>query len=408
MSNVLESVRALWIRAQLKAPAFVQRAVIPRLHETKEIGRLLTRPLLPVYELEGQGHGGPLTVTYVGLDYTKPFLKDILFSQEPVEKTSGQIPAWQYNQISTRFSSDIVIVEAAKHLVQRLPVHSSVVFPPLIDHIVDVQGDWSDVRARFRRSVRKNELRWMRKYGYDYDVSYEQDDLDRFYHRMYLPTMGSRHGQLSAPDSLHMSRQYLAYGCLFRVKRDEVWVSGVLCYPLLDVLVAQISGVKDADEQLIREGATAATYHAVIHWANQQGYKAVNFLGSGARLSSGLFQHKRKWGSSVRVDSCLHRRIWLKVQRITPAVSQFLKANPLVILDRAGKLHGQMVVDSLQDVSEQTVKEWHKQYGTPGMSSLIARSVNSFAPDYTHEDGFSPAISFSLDSHSGDGKVAIQ
>ena len=73
----------LWIAAQFKAPASVQRSVIPRLHTVKEIVRLLAWPYLPVYRMQGQSQGGPLTVDYVGLDFTKPFLKSILFEGDP-------------------------------------------------------------------------------------------------------------------------------------------------------------------------------------------------------------------------------------------------------------------------------------------------------------------------------------
>lgn len=397
MGDVSETVRALWLKAQLEAPPFVQRSAIPRLHEAKEIARFVVKPWLPVCELRGQGYGGPLTVTYVGLDFTKPFLKDILFSQEPVENRLEPIPIWRHSTIADRFSSDVVIVEGGKHLIQRLPMQSAIVFPPLVDHVLDVSGDWQDVKGRFRQSVRRNELKWMRRYGYEYDISHDQHDLERFYHEMYMPTMQGRHGELATPESLPMSRQYFAHGGLFRVKREGVWVSGVVCYPMQDILIAKIAGVKGADEQLIHEGATAAVYYAAIHWANQQGYQAVNFLGSGARLNSGLFQHKRKWGAAVSISPHLHRLIWLRVQRVTPGVSRFLKENPFVVLDDVGKLYGLVFVDDPAAVSLKTKKEWLSRYETPGLSSLIVRSVDSL----TDPNNATPGSVLSIASGSG-------
>jgi hypothetical protein len=77
VNKAFEFVRNLWIRAEVGSPPAVQRAVIPRLHEAKEILRLLVRPYLPVYQLQGQGEGGPLTVAYIGLEFARPFLQDL-------------------------------------------------------------------------------------------------------------------------------------------------------------------------------------------------------------------------------------------------------------------------------------------------------------------------------------------
>jgi hypothetical protein len=198
---------------------------------------------------------------------------------------------------------------------------------------------------------------------------------------MYLPTMASRHGELSSPISTDEAYQYFQSGLLFRAIRDGDWVSGMLCYPEQNVLIAKAAGIKNADEQLLREGATSALYYAGIHWANQNGYDAINFLGSGARLNSGLFQHKRKWGTTVNVPQNLHRLIWIGIRRNTPAVSRFFQENPFVTVDQEGNLYGLVTVDDPHNVPAQTKKEWKKHYFTPGLNSLCVRSINGFTKD---------------------------
>ena len=377
MNKVFESIYLWWTRAQLKASPSVQRAVIPRLHEAKEIIRLLSMPHLPVWQLEGQGQGGPLKVCYVGLDFLKPFMIDLMFVDAPVDRRVGRIPFWRCSQVVDLPWGDIIIFETTKHLIRRLPRSNAIVLPELVDHILDVRGDWEEVRSRFRKSVRKNELRLIRKYGYEYDVSRDLHDLEEFYHRMYLPTMDARHGELSSPATKDQARQFMQDGWLLRVKRDGDWVAGVVCTAEQNVFVARLSGVKDGDAQLMHEGATSTTYYAAIHWANQHGYEAVSFMGSGPRLRGGLFQHKRKWGTSVSVSPCLHRQMWIMVRRVTPAVSQFLKETPFVVVDGGGDLHGFVVVDDPGHVSDETKKEWVRDYSTPGLSDLIVRSVDS-------------------------------
>jgi hypothetical protein len=381
IDKALELTRNVWLKAQLEAPPSVQRTVIPHLHEAKEIVRLLVMPYLPVYQLQGQGQGGPLAVTYIGLQFAKPFLKDLLFTEEPQEQKVKGIPFWRRRELLDLFPSDIVIVEAAEHLIRRLPRHNAMVLPHFIRHVVDVRGDWQDVQRRFHKTVRKNELRWIRKYGYKYDLSYARGDFEYFYHQMYLPTMKDRHGKLALPMSFGEAYQYFRHGWLFRVHRAGDWTSGMVCHLQQNTIMAQVLGVKDADVQLITEGVIGALYYAAIHWANQNGYEAVNFLGTNPFLAIGVFQHKRKWGAMVRVPSNLHRQIWIRIRHHTPAVSQFLKENPCIVVDEDGELHGLIIVDDLRSVSAGTKEEWERRYSTPGLSSLLIRSVNDFAQE---------------------------
>jgi len=399
VNKALEWIRNLWIRAELKSPPWVQRAVIRRLHGAKEMVRLLARPYLPVTQAQGVGQGGPLTVAYVGWEFAKPALMDLIFVADPLEQRVGRVPFWRCGEVADLSWADLVVVEAPTCVVNRLPARRAIVLPQFVHHVLDVRGDWEDVQKRFRKTVRKNELRLVRKYGYEYDVTHDVQDFEWFYRHMYLPTMDGRHGKLSSPMSRAEAYQHFQCGLLFRIRRDGDWVSGVICSLRQDVLIAHILGVKEADARLVHEGAIMATYYATTHWANQRGYKAVNFLGTDPYLKTGWFQHKRKWGTTVGVPSHLHRRIWIQVQRDTPATSQFLKENPCVVVDNSGSLHGLIVVDDPHNVPPETRQEWEDRYVTPGLSDLIVRPVSYFAEGAT--DGRDPGVVIPLPLSAG-------
>lgn len=386
MGKSLQSIRNLWIEARLNAPPSVQRTIILRLHEVKEVVRLLTRPYLPVCRLHGQGQGGPLTVAYIGLHYAEPLMKDILFVEDPVEQQVGRIPFWRPDRLASLPSSDMIIVEATRHLIRKLPRQNAIVLPQYVHHILDVRGDWQDVRGRFRKSTR-HELRLTRKYGYQYEVSHDDQDFEFFYRDMYLPTMKIRHGDLASPMSVSEAHRTFRHGFLFLVKRDGRRVCGSLCHVERDTVRYMIMGVIDGDEQIMREGAGGALNCLRIQWANQQGYKAVNFLGSGIpRLNGGMFQYKRKWGTTVCVPPHLHRQIWIGIRRNTPAVSRFFKDNPFIVVDKKGDLHGLIVVDDPHNVPAKTREEWERRYVTPGLSSLLIRPVNDFVGEVANHD----------------------
>lgn len=381
MSKLHNLARGWWIKAQLKAPRVLQQTVVPFLHDLKEVVRLLSRPYLPMYQWQGQGTGGPLTVIYVGPGFAKTFLRSILFVEPPLEQEIGRIPFWCCRELPKRVTSDIVIVEASKRLVHSLPHRNALVFPQHLEHILDVRGEWTEVQKRFRSTVHKNELRLIRRYNYEFDVSHDERDFEEFFHQMYLPTTRERHGERSMPFSLADAYQHFRSGWLFRFKREGVWVSGGLVHPHQKNLVLAMVGVRNGDKQLIQEVAIAVSYFTTIQWANQHNFDGFDVLGSGPRLKGGLFQHKRKWGCTVSVPSHLHRLIWLNVQHLTPAVAEFLKEAPLATVAKDSKLHGLIVVDDPHNVPNQVRKEWEASYVTPGLSSLLVRSVNSFATE---------------------------
>lgn len=330
-------------------------------------------------------------MSYVGLNLAKPFLKSILFERDPVERKVGRVPFWRVDRLVGGLSGDVVIVEAYRRLVRKLPHQNAIVLPHYVFPILDVRGDWQDVRGRLHKTVRTHELRLVRKYEYTYEMSHDPQDFEEFYHQMYLPTMDKRHGELSSPMSIAKAYRYFQHGWLFRVERDNDWVSGLICYRRQNVVIAQIMGVRDADAQLIREGAASTLYYTAVHWANQHGYEAVNFLGTEPFLEAGQFRYKRKWGVTVSIPPQLHRRVWLKVRRVTPAVSTFLQENPCIVIDdRRKELYGLIVMDDLHSVTTDTKERWEERYATPGLSHLVVRSVDDFAEGLP--DGHEPDL----------------
>jgi hypothetical protein len=51
------------------------------------------------------------------------------------------------------------------------------------------------------------------------------------------------------------------------------------------------------------------------------------------------------WGTTVFIPHSLYRQIWTRVNRNTPATSQFLKEDPFVAIDQNGQLYGLIFTD---------------------------------------------------------------
>ncbi|MBN1582231.1 MAG: GNAT family N-acetyltransferase [Anaerolineae bacterium] len=396
MPHVSSWIQSLWIDAQVNAPPALQRRVIPRLHEAKEILRLVAKPYLVVRCLQGQGQGGALTAACAGSDYTMSFLQSLLFVQPPVEQSVERIPLWRCHERVEALSSDIIVIEAARHLIHRLPRERAIVLPQYVHHILDVRGEWEDVQRRLPKNARR-EFKVLRKHDYQYETSYEDQDFEAFYHDMYLPTMENQHGDLSSPMSAGEAYQYFKHGLLFFVRRDGQRVCASVFHFQQDVIRFMIMGVLGGDRQIIKEGAVSALNCLRLQWANEKGYREVNFLGSDPYLENGLFQYKRKWGTTVSVPPILHRQIWIKVQRLTPAVSRFLTDNPCIVIDRDASLRGLVVVQDAQTVSDEVKTRWSKRYATPGLSDLVVRPLHWFTQAPANADVLDVIIPAPLD-----------
>ena len=373
-SRLSELGHWLWLEVQFGAPPAIQHTLLPLLHRAKELARLLVQPYIPLYELGGQNQAGLLTVAYGGLGYTKPLLQNLLFTKEPTEKEIGRILVWGPGKLRHSITSDLAILEASQYLIRKLPSQNAIVLPFRLQFVLDIQGEWKDVEQRWRGDALRNDKRQAQRFGYEYEISHDEADLEMFYHDMYLPTMQKRHGKLAALLPKAEAHQFLRHGWLFLVKRDGAYVAGGLCHAQDGILEFKEMGVLNGDQQLMREGAVGAMNYLRIRWAHQEGYQGVNF-GECWPFLSGIFQSKRKWGAAVSIPPHEHKQIWIKIQRNTPAVSQFLQSNPCVIVNGRGELNGLIVTDDPDKVTPTTAAAWRKLYATPGLAGLCIRSV---------------------------------
>lgn len=370
-----------WGETQKRLPAWMQDSIVPHLDTAREYGILVLRPHLSACQLSGPGQGGPLTVTFAtnGSDRRlKLFLADLLFTAEPEERDLGNVPLWRLGQLINASPSDLTFIGAGKHLLQHLPFRKAILLPRSVGQALDVRGSWDDVVKRLHTTVRRNELRLVRKYEYEYELSHQEADFEMFFHQMYRPSMRARHGQQAHMIPYEKAYHTFKEGVLFLVKRQGVCVSSGLCDITREPGAVHflMEGVRQGDEQLLKEGAQSTLYYAVIHWANGHGYETVDFEATEPFLKKGILQHKRKWG--LRVEVKLPKRIWLKIHRATPAVAQFLEENPVIAIDKQDRLQGLFFAGNPEQVPAETRDAWAKLCDMPGMNGYQVRSLREF------------------------------
>jgi hypothetical protein len=229
--------------------------------------------------------------------------------------------------------ADLVAMACSVDTARRMPGAASLVLPYRLHLVVDMPeapGEW-------RRAVSRRERQWFNARSKAADLALEiaTDDASFhfFYDRMHTPTMRERHGHRARSEA-----RDVAYTCLFRggllafATVDGRRVAGVLCQRGPGTVTVRLLGVLDGAQSAYRDGAMKVLYHLLLDWADRNGLRQVDFGGTEAWISKGIFQWKRRFGPRL-AHAPNHfgtYRVWWHARRDTPAVRDFLVANPLL------------------------------------------------------------------------------
>jgi hypothetical protein len=313
-----------------------------------------------------------LQVAYIGEGDWVPFLTHLLESDAPVEQELDEMAFWRIPARikSLSLEADLIFVEVNKLLVRWVSRGSEFRTLLWVRQVLDVSGQWEDVKNRLHKNTKGTDMRKIRKYKYTYEITTDDKAYKDFFDNMYLPYISDRYSGRAVLDDIHDLRGYFDRGVLLIVKREEEPVGGTLCMISGETCFSIVFGVKDGDFTLVKEGVIAAQYYFVILWAQEQGCKRVDFGRSRAVLDDGVFRYKRKWGTEVVHDWWGHTEIAVHVSDWNPQVLEFLTKHPFISSER-GQLKGMIVLDRSSLVSDAELDEIRLRYDTPGLAGLV-------------------------------------
>ncbi len=215
---------------------------------------------------------------------------------------------------------------------------------PLRVHMVtDLGADSGDLSSVLSGEQRRQHRRRIRQLGHRYEISTRDEDFDRFYDRMYLPTMAVRHGNAARTTSRENARRELfRHGHLMLVYGDSHEpVAGSVNHIDGSRVNARLTGVLDGTSALLSSGATKSAGHFLLAWALERGYSHVDFQGCEPFLRKGTLQAKIDLGAGAEAAPAPlgDVRVRMSVRRYCPGVRGLLVTNPVVTVDTAGQFH---------------------------------------------------------------------
>lgn len=283
---------------------------------------------LNVWLLEGkEKHSGEkLVVLYAGRELNKNYLSHIAFGDLYQERVLGKAWIWSVARIARSHPAvTLIVTEAWEDYFKR--------FSGCDDYYIPCWIDGEIVFSRFKELMKHSEnikadLRKIRKYGYQYEITKDKDKFDLFYHTMYRPYILKAHGNRAALMSYEAMMSKSDITDLLLIKRGDDYIAGENLLYEGDSVRAWSLGVKDGDYRHVKEGAIGALYYYKIEYLISRGYDRFNAGASRAFLKDGVLQYKKKWGLSL--IQARSGGFWIRMIGKSGSVDAFFENNPFI------------------------------------------------------------------------------
>jgi hypothetical protein len=206
-----------------------------------------------------------------------------------------------------------------------------------VRQVIATRASWEELRKSFSKKRRQISNDFEAKNGLSCRISREAADLDLFYHRMFVPHIRRRYGELADVDDYEdVKRAFAGGGLLLFVMSEDRPVAGALSVLAGDVLMFRRTGVLDGDESYVKVGAQTALYYFQLRYAVEHGLAALDTMKSAPFLNDGVFRHKADWGARSFPDDEAERAVFLFPLGPAEKLARFFEINPIIVDEGRG------------------------------------------------------------------------
>jgi len=332
----------------------------------KAIGSILQAD---VFYLKGRlrKSGSGLASIFIGEESAAYYFAYLIYEQKSVKKI-GKIFLRQIPLLKVvAWDVDLIFLQTEREFLKQLQNKGFTVMPK-INFIMDLTPQLNDIFERLNRR-RKRDIKTVLQQGYSFEIATTDEKLDLFYHKMYLPFIKGRYREAATCDPITMLRRLYHKGGILFVKKENVYVAGILFYHNNRTVYCHCIGIYEGNPLYVQNAAGVAALYFLIGWAKERGFAELDYGPNRPFLKEGIFTYKKEWGMFAREQK--NQSIYaLKVCKCNNGVFDFLRANPFIFVEDCMK--GAIFED--RELTEQDLTSVYLTHFVPEMKNIIVVS----------------------------------
>jgi len=312
-------------------------AVLSSAAMTLRWSRPLVNCLLPITILRGPTQAGREgTVLLAGEGPRMDDLPLRFFQTQPKRERLGTCPLWSLRRRIERDhpEADLIFLRVDRISARILFRDGYLHVPEWVGTRLTVPDDLTDISRRSHSL--KEDLRVIRREGYEAEFSFDPADCEAFFHNVYQPYSLHRFGASDVVRQLYQIRRSVRRGGIVWVCRGSERVSGAVFELGRDTLRFLCVGTAGGRPELRKVGAIAAVYYFLIRYARDQGIARLDYRGSRAHLADGVLRYKCKWGAVMDPQPLTDFDYLVRWPTLSDAVRCFLEKTPLIFRSPGG------------------------------------------------------------------------
>ncbi|QBG48544.1 hypothetical protein EGM51_14460 [Verrucomicrobia bacterium S94] len=311
----------------------------------------------------------PVRVLYIGRRYNGEYIEKAIFDRfEAVIEKRTTLFGFRRHAEKLESEADLVFCDIGWPYHGLVNRHGGFLeLPDWVNMALFLEESWDETRRLFHKTIRRQDLRYIRLEGYRAETTSDPGEIADFYDRMYLPFMRSKHGgSMVKARKGHFIRRGRK-GALLKILKDDVMLAGGIVFEEDDALFFLWIGLAPECFEKPPKAVISAVYYFGIQYAQEQGCEVVDFTGTRAFMGDGAFRFKRKWGAGVS-DTFSPNSILFKPQRGNETAARFCQEFPMLARRRNGPEWLFFCFD--QPVDEKRLKSYYKEFECDGISRL--------------------------------------
>ena len=317
---------------------------------------------------------GSIRIMHFAEDRIKPYLDDNVYEEEP-EVIANKVTLFsRLDKLIDQFQPHFVVTTLPPKWQHLSEPYNRYEVPYELQQIIDVSGEWDDVKANMSRSRKTFANQVEKKYKLTHRLSNDVKEFDHYYHQMHLPYIESRfNSEYLDVYPYDEQKSWFDNGFLIFIKHEDQDIAAALCVQEDDTLKYMNCGLLEGDHKYNRQKAQMAIYFYLIKVARDKKLKYMDAMYSMAFANDGVHQAKSRWGAGILKYDPPDEKTYFLIPKNSENAQIFFAENPVVYYEHENfyLLIGSVNKQEFTEDEKQKLKKTFHGKGIKGLSVLV-------------------------------------